>query len=75
MDLWIVFDIGCLCCGTPSNIVGVFDDKEIADAVADKCHNSKYWLSEGGMNSFKVFKMPEVNKLNPDYNEIMGDQT
>ena len=74
MDLWIVFNIGCLECGVTSNIVGVYDDKEIADAVADKCY-SKYDWREGGQNAFQVFKMPEVNKLNPDYDEIMGDQT
>ena len=63
---YIVVNIGCIECGVSSNIVGVFDDKEKADAVAAICA-AKYNWREGGQNSFEVFEMPELNVVNSEY--------
>jgi len=66
---YIVVNIGCIECGVSSDIVGVFANKERADAVASAC-DDKYDWREGGQNAFEVFELPEPEIINPDYNEI-----
>jgi hypothetical protein len=64
--MWIVVNIGCIECGVSSNIVGVFDDKARAEAVADKCRDEFEWR-ESGQNDFEVFPMPPVNVIHEEY--------
>lgn len=63
---WIVVNIGCIECGVSTQIVGVFDDEEYANTLADKLHKSHSWR-EGGQNAFEVFPMPELNVVHSEY--------
>lgn len=62
--MWLVMEIGCLECGMPSGVVGVFADKDKAEAVATACEKGLPW--RGGENTFKVFELPQP--------EIIGEQ-
>ena len=53
---YMVFNIGCLECGVTSDVVGFYDDKEEAEAVAEWLYESLHWL-EDGQNSFEVFDL------------------
>lgn len=67
MKKWIVVNIGCIECGVSSNIVGVFDNEEVAKEIAARFNNIFSWR-EGGQNDFEVFEMPELNTIHPEYN-------
>jgi hypothetical protein len=64
--LYIVVNIGCIECGVSSNIVGIFDDKELADTIADKLCSTMGWR-DNGQNDYEVFEMPEVNTITEEY--------
>jgi hypothetical protein len=66
---FIVVNIGCLECGVPSNLVGVFLTEIEAQAIATACEE-KYQWREGGQNAFEVFPMPEVGAIHPDYADV-----
>lgn len=66
MKKWILVNIGCIECGVSSNIVGVFDDKQVADQKANEFNEEFDWR-EGGQNHFQVFEMPELNVIHPEY--------
>jgi len=66
---YILVNIGCIECGVSSNIVGVFDNKEMAEKLQSQC-NEKYDWREGGQNSFEIFEMPELNVVNAEYSEL-----
>ena len=63
---YIVVNIGCIECGVDSNIVGIFEKEEKANEVARIC-NDKYEWRHGGQNDFEVFKTPEMEEINPEY--------
>ena len=63
---YVVVNIGCIECGVSSNIVGVFENKEKAELIAEKCDN-KFSFREGGQNSFEVFELPENDIINSEY--------
>jgi hypothetical protein len=67
--MWIVMEIGCSEGSVPSNIVGVFDDKEKARSVAEQCFEK--YTGFRGDNFFEVFEMPELNTINPEYSDII----
>lgn len=69
MTMWLVMNIGCIECGVSSAIVGVFSDKEKANAIADEC-GEKYNWREGGQNSFEVFELPEAEKVVDEYKDV-----
>lgn len=48
--MWIVVNIGCIECGVSSNIVGVFDNEERANAIAEE-FDAKFDWREGGQIS------------------------
>lgn len=62
--LWIVVDVGCICCLCDSDIVGVFTDPEEANAVIHRLSNEEEW--QGG-HSFELFLLPSVNQITPKY--------
>ena len=64
---YVVVNIGCLECGVSSNIVGVFENKEKAKLIAEKCSDKFSWRN-GGENSFEVFELPEIDIVNSKYN-------
>jgi hypothetical protein len=61
---YVVINIGCLECGVDSDIVGVFDDFDEAQIVADKLADRLSWR-QGGQNKFSVFRIPDG--INPEY--------
>jgi hypothetical protein len=63
---WIVVNIGCIECGVGSEIVGVFDNEEKANEIANRFDTEFSWR-QGGQNSFEVFEMPKINVINPEY--------
>ena len=64
--MWIVVNIGCIECGVSTQIVGVFDSEEKANAIVSDLSQRFSWR-EGGQNDFEAFPMPEVNVINPEY--------
>lgn len=54
----IVVNIGCIECGVPTEIVGVYDNKEQATKDAEACQKLLGW-KDGGQNLFQVFDLPE----------------
>lgn len=63
---WIVVNIGCIECDVTSKIVGVFDDLDRANALAEQLLHSHEWR-EGGQNHFSVFEMPPLNVVDAEY--------
>lgn len=49
--MYIAFDIGCLECGEPSGIIGVYNEKDEAEAAAEAAHRRQRedWHGEHGM--------------------------
>lgn len=37
MTVYVVVDVGCIECGEPSDVIGVFTDRGVAEMVADDC--------------------------------------
>lgn len=56
--MFIVVNVGCIECGVSSNIVGVFEQKVVADSIADTLQKTHSWR-EGGQNKFLVFPLPQ----------------
>ena len=70
---YLVFNIGCIECGVGSKIVGVFDDKLIADQIAESCRK-KYSWRDGGQNEFEVFELPaNENAVDDEYLGIYSE--
>lgn len=65
--MWIVVEIGCIECGVPSNVVGVFPDKNAADSAARALTRSGPY--RGGENRYDVFQLPPAGSVNPEYRE------
>ena len=63
---WIVVNIGCIECGVTSDIVGVFTDKQAADALAISLAETHGWR-EDGQNEFEVFPLPPLDTVNDAY--------
>ena len=58
--LYVAVDIGCLECGQSSDLLGLFDTKESAEAACEKAakEQRKKWTGE---HSFEVFEWNGVN--------------
>jgi hypothetical protein len=69
MKQFLVFNIGCIECGVSSNVVGTYETKEEADAVAEKCGEALAWR-HGGQNSFEVFDLTEDQ--DSEYAEVLN---
>lgn len=63
---WIVVNIGCIECGVSSAIVGVFDDKDRAESVAEALGETMSWRQQG-QNSYEVFPMPALGVIADEY--------
>lgn len=71
--MWILVNIGCIECGVSTNIVGVFDNKERAESMAEALHaNKEMSWREGGQNHYEVFPMPVVNEVAEEYREALA---
>lgn len=67
--MYIVVNIGCIECGVSSNIVGLFSDQKRAESIANQCREKHNWR-EGGDNEYMVCKLPEPEKIDPDYDGV-----
>lgn len=56
MKRFLLMNIGCIECGVSSNVVGLYETEEAANADGEKCEEHLHWR-EGGQNSFEVFDL------------------
>lgn len=68
---WMVFNIGCIECGVPSNVVGLYETQIEADAVADLLGDKLSWRY-GGQNSFEVFDLSAPQDA--EYTDVLAAQ-
>lgn len=64
---YVVVDIGCIECGEPSTVLGIFNDKKKAESVREKYENiqEENWH---GQHYFEIFEVDEEDKVvNDDY--------
>lgn len=66
----VLIHVGCIECGVPSGIVGIFTDKKMALLLAEKYVRKLEWYC-AGQNDFKVETI-DINKLNIDTYSNMG---
>ncbi len=65
----IVVNIGCIECGVPSNLVGVFEDEEKANEFAKILDEKGNWR-KGGENHYIVFSLKEGSWIDQEYLDI-----
>ena len=58
--IYVVVDIGCIECGEPSEVLGIFTNKKDAEKVAKKYKEiqSNSWY---GQHCFEIFEVKEEN--------------
>ena len=63
---YVVVDIGCIECGEPSSVLGIFTDKEKAREIMEKCeeYQEKNWQ---GQHYFEIYEVDKENELIDDY--------
>lgn len=63
---YVVVDIGCIECGEPSSVLGIFTDKEKAIEISKKCeeYQEKNWT---GQHDFEIYEVDKENKLIDKY--------
>lgn len=66
MPRYILVNIGCIECGVPSDIVGIFSSLEKAEELQRRCDKQHRWRY-GGQNDFEIFEEPEQDVINPEY--------
>lgn len=68
MNLYVAVDIGCIECGEESAVLGVFTDREAAEAVRSSQEKiqAEHWM---GQHSFEIFEIEEMNKPYPAHKE------
>jgi hypothetical protein len=64
--MYLVVNIGCIECGVSSRLVGVFSTQKRAQDVAAGCA-AKYGWREGGQNAFEVFRLGDLDAVDPEY--------
>ena len=69
---WLVFNVGCIECHVSSDVVGVYQSEEEANAVVDICRKALDWR-EGGQNSFEVFDLSAAQS--PEYTAAIAKAT
>lgn len=59
MTLYVAVDIGCIECGEPSNVLGIFTNKEDAEHVANEHEQeqAQHWTRP---HSFEVFEVDGI---------------
>lgn len=67
---YVALDIGCIECGEPSAVLGIFDNKKDAQKVCKKYESiqSEHWYGQ------HYFEVQEVNKLNEEVNTEYYDE-
>lgn len=59
--LYVAVDVGCIECGEPSAILGVFTNIEKAKQVCDE-HQERQAKKWGGQHSFEVHTVDGIDK-------------
>ena len=59
---YVVVDIGCIECGEPSHVIGIFTNREQAKAIC-KEHERKYDEYHSGQHEFQVFEIRKINEI------------
>lgn len=67
---YLVVNIGCIECGVSSNIVGLFATEGEAENIASELSKMHDWR-EGGQNSYEVFPLPKLGKINKEYRDVI----
>lgn len=57
--LYIIIRIGCLCCDTPTKLVGVYKDKEKAYNIFNKCDS----IDTSEIHQYEIFEIDENNEF------------
>lgn len=59
MKMFLAFDIGCIECGEPSNVIGLYPTQEDAEAAITAYTDSTCWGKEGrsGQHLEEVFEI------------------
>ena len=58
---YVALDIGCIECGEPTEVLGIFTDEKIAEKVCEKNEKRQeaHWR---GQHNFGVWKISELDK-------------
>ncbi len=56
---WLAFDVGCIECGEESNVIGLFDSEEEAQAACEIARE-KQKADWHGQHSFEVFDLTDA---------------
>jgi hypothetical protein len=67
---YILVNIGCLVCGVPSKIVGIFENPTDAEGLAKHLSQNAKWRNEG-LNDYKVFSVRQGFWVDPDYIDLI----
>ena len=58
---YVVVDIGCIECGEPTHVLGIFNNKKEANKILEE-HEERQREHWSGQHSFEIFEIEELNK-------------
>ena len=62
MNAWILMRIGCIECGCPSEVVGLYTNEQLANSEAKRLKgDEKFTWMDGGQNYYEVFLLPGLD--------------
>lgn len=63
---YVLVDIGCIECGEPSSVLGIYTDLTKAKEILKKCeeYQNEHWH---GQHSFEIFEVNKENELIDEY--------
>lgn len=73
-QLFLVMEIGCLECGSPDSVIGVFKTKEAAELAVKAVESKMYWRG-GGHCVFEIFELPMQTGLTKDTLKLLATIT
>jgi hypothetical protein len=68
---YLVFNIGCLECGVPSGVVGIYETSGEACVKAAKLDEVAEWRN-GGQNRYEVYPIEDGFWENEEYREELS---
>lgn len=63
---WLLMDIGCLECGEPSRVVGVFSNESAATQLQERLTAGDI-VKKNGQHRFVVFQLPATGHVSSRY--------
>ena len=60
--LYVAVDIGCIECGEHTSVLGIFTEREKADAVCDE-HYKRQKENWHGQHLFEVFEVSAIDEI------------